>query len=133
MVTRIIALLFTVSFAYAEPVRLLFPTSDLWLGLEKEMDSLVLEFNQVHPNLKVEVQKVPGNLTTIEELFVRKSASNLPDLAIVDSSDLAAIKEGGILQKIPKDFARKVTKGMSSLLIQQSHNRKSEFESIPFT
>ena len=104
-------------------VRLQMPTSGLVsTKFEKEFDSLIHAYNVEHSDTVIEVIHGGDNFSSLKEVITAKMAGSLPDLALVECTEIPALVPLKIISKVPDSWKKTLqlddaggqTKGLSS-------------------
>jgi ABC-type glycerol-3-phosphate transport system substrate-binding protein len=97
-------------------VRFFYPSAPLSLSLEKEMEALLSEYNQLHPAATVEWVKKGEDFSSLRELMAASLAQALPDLATIEWSETASFAKTGIARA---QDAKPFQKSAPALIVDQ--------------
>lgn len=98
----------------AEAIRFFVPSGAHSLPFEKELRSIVAEYNQIHPDFAVEVFSKGTDHSALKETVVAAAAGSPPDLALIE----AAESESSEAKKIARSFL-KFSRTLPVLVVDQ--------------
>lgn len=106
------------------------------VGFDQELESAVAEYNRLHPETRVELERKGRGFSTLKELMVAHFAGSAPAIAMIEPSEIPSAVRAGAARPIDTDAAgaraAKLLPIFDPEFVEQSRSESGDLVSLPF-